>query len=47
MDLINKSSVSKGFQQNNNFLFARDASLVEIGFIQLKNCVATMPIGFF
>ena len=44
---INKSLVSKGFQQNNNFLFARDASLVEISLFELKNCVATMPIGFF
>ena len=43
---IDKNLRGRGFRQNNNFSFAKDASVVELSLFELKNSVGTMPIGF-
>tara|TARA_B100000700_G_scaffold331023_1_gene460828 strand:- start:4524 stop:5339 length:816 start_codon:yes stop_codon:yes gene_type:complete len=43
---IDKNLRGRGFRQNNNFAFAKDASVVELSLFELKNSVGTMPIGF-
>ncbi len=43
---IDKNLRGRGFRQDNNFSFAKDASVVELSLFELKNSVGTMPIGF-
>lgn len=45
---IDERFKGRGFKRNqNDFLFARDASVVQVSLFELKYCVSNMLLGFF